>query len=215
MKNKLYQTKVWEGKFGKNYTKRNTFNSYIEWNIAYKKRFGVTKEDLNKSFLSRIPKKIKILELGCNIGNQLGCLYKLGFKNLSGIDIQYHCLLKIKKKFSFINGIQGSIDNLPFEKNSFDLVFTNNVLIHIPPKKLKNVLNEMHRVSSSWILGSEYYSDNYREVNYRGNRNLLWKANFANIFLNKFKDLKVVKHKFLINKNQNNEKDSMYLLKKK
>ena len=215
MKSKLYQTKVWEGKFGDEYTKRNTFNSYSEWNTVYKKRFGITKENLNKIFLNHLSKEIRILEIGCNIGNQLKCLYKIGFKKLSGIDIQHDCLQKIKKNFNSINSIEATVYNLPFKSNSFDLVFTNNVLVHIPPKKLKNVLREMYRVSESWIWGSEYYSKNYKKIIYRGNKNLLWKANFANIFLKRFKDLRLIKHKFLINKLNNEETDSMFLLKKK
>ena len=214
MNNKNYQTKMWGGEFGIKYTRRNTF-SYIKWNKMYKDRFGFTKENINKSFLYNLPKKIKILELGCNIGSQLRCLYKMGYKNLSGIEIQHHCLKKLKKNFNFVNGIQSTIFKLPFNNNSFDLVFTNNVLIHIPPKKIHIVLKEMYRVSKLWIWGSEYYSQNYKEIIYRKNKNLLWKADFAKIFLKNFKNLKLIKHKFLVSKFDNEEIDSMYLLKKK
>ena len=214
MNNKNYQTKMWSGEFGTKYTRRNTF-SYIKWNKMYKDRFGYTKENINKSFLYNLPKKIKILELGCNIGSQLRCLYKMGYKNLNGIEIQHHCLKKLKKNFNFVNGIQSTIFKLPFNNNSFDLVFTNNVLIHIPPKKIHIVLKEMYRVSKLWIWGSEYYSQNYKEIIYRKNKNLLWKADFAKIFLRNFKNLKIVKHKFLVSKFDNKEIDSMYLLKKK
>ena len=183
MNNKNYQTKMWGGEFGIKYTRRNTF-SYIKWNKMYKDRFGFTKENINKSFLYNLPKKIKILELGCNIGSQLRCLYKMGYKNLNGIEIQHHCLKKLKKNFNFVNGIQSTVFKLPFNNNSFDLVFTNNVLIHIPPKKIHIVLKEMYRVSKLWIWGSEYYSQNYKEIIYRKNKNLLWKADFAKICQN-------------------------------
>ena len=214
MNNKNYQTKMWGGEFGIKYTRRNTF-SYIKWNKMYKDRFGITKENINKSFLYNLPKKIKILELGCNIGSQLRCLYKMGYKNLNGIEIQHHCLKKLKKNFNFVNGIQSTVFKLPFNNNSFDLVFTNNVLIHIPPKKIHIVLKEMYRVSKLWIWGSEYYSQNYKEIIYRKNKNLLWKADFAKIFLKNFKNLNIIKHKFLVSKFDNEEIDSMYLLKKK
>ena len=87
MNNKIYQSQVWDGKFGVRYTNRNTF-TYTEWNKMYKDRFGFTKETLNKNFLNKVPKKIKILELGCNIGSQLRCLYKMGYKNLNGVELQ-------------------------------------------------------------------------------------------------------------------------------
>ena len=72
-----------------------------------------------------------------------------------------------KKKKKFINVVNGSADHLPFKNNSFDLVFTNNVLIHISPIEIKNIVNEIYRTSSKWIWGFEYYYKNYEE--YRKN----------------------------------------------
>ena len=43
---------------------------------------------------------------------------------------------------------------------------------------------------------------------------MLWKADFASIFLKTFKNLKLLKQKFLLNKINEKEIDSMYLLKK-
>ena len=209
-----YQKEIWEGKFGQDFTKRNTFKSYKEWNNFYKKRYNLTKEEINKDFLKKIPKKIKILEVGCNIGNQLNCLYKMGFKNLYGIELQKECLKIIKKKNIFIKVVNGSADYLPFKNNSFDLVFTNNVLIHISPKEINNVVDEIYRTTSKWIWGFEYYLENYKEIVYRNKKKLLWKANFSEIFKKKV-GLKVLKEKFFQNVSSKNEIDKMYLLKKK
>ena len=97
MKNNNYQQKVWENDFGKKYTLRST--SYSNWVKVYKERFNLTKEQINSNFLKKIPKSSKILEVGCNIGNQLKCLYKMGYKNLYGVDVQKRCIIEI------INGI--------------------------------------------------------------------------------------------------------------
>ena len=209
-----YQKEIWEGKFGQDFTKRNTFKSYKEWNNFYKKRYNFTKEEINKDFLKKIPKKIKILEVGCNIGNQLNCLYKMGFKNLYGIELQKECLKIIEKKKKFIKVVNGSADYLPFKNNSFDLVFTNNLLIHISPKEINNVVDEIYRTTSKWIWGFEYYSENHKEIVYRNKKKLLWKANFSEIFKKKG-GLKVLKEKFFQNVSSKNEIDKMYLLKKK
>ena len=209
-----YQKEIWEGKFGQDFTKRNTFKSYKEWNNFYKKRYNFTKEEINKDFLKKIPKKIKILEVGCNIGNQLNCLYKMGFKNLYGIELQKECLKIIEKKKKFIKVVNGSADYLPFKNNSFDLVFTNNVLIHISPKEINNVVDEIYRTTSKWIWGFEYYLENHKEIVYRNKKKLLWKANFSEIFKKKG-GLKVLKEKFFQNVSSKNEIDKMYLLKKK
>lgn len=39
----------------------------------------------------------------------------------------------------------------------------------------------------------EYYAKEYTEVTYRGHDNLLWKADFPKLFLNRFKGLKLAK----------------------
>ena len=118
-----------------------------------------------------------------------------------------------KKKKKFINVVNGSADHLPFKNNSFDLVFTNNVLIHISPIEIKNIVNEIYRTSSKWIWGFEYYSKNYEEIVYRNKKKLLWKANFSEIFKKKGR-LKVLKEKLFQNISLKNEIDKMYLLKK-
>ena len=85
MKKESIQEKIWKSDFGREYTKRNTFNSYETWNRSYIKKFGVSKDYINKEFLQKLPKEIKILEIGCNIGYQLNCLKKMGFKDLNAI----------------------------------------------------------------------------------------------------------------------------------
>ena len=211
-----YQEKIWTGNFGKKYSERNNYSSYQKWNNFYFERYGYSKEKINYQFLQNINKDIKILEIGCNLGQQLFCLYKMGFKNLYGIEIQSYCINQIRKnKKNFFNVIQASAYDIPFKKNYFDLVFTNNVLIHFPPKKIRKVLNEAYRVSSKWIWGFEYYSKKYVEILYRNHQNMLWKNDYANLFLRQFNSLKLKKKKLFINLMNNQEIDSMYLLKKK
>ena len=211
-----YQEKIWTGNFGKKYSERNNYSSYQKWNNFYFERYGYSKEKINYQFLQNINKDIKILEIGCNLGQQLFCLYKMGFKNLHGIEIQSYCINQIRKnKKNFFNVIQASAYDIPFKKNYFDLVFTNNVLIHFPPKKIRKVLNEAYRVSSKWIWGFEYYSKKYVEILYRNHQNMLWKNDYANLFLRQFNSLKLKKKKLFINLMNNQEIDSMYLLKKK
>ncbi|MEY8763046.1 hypothetical protein AB8S09_05200 [Clostridium sp. MT-113] len=59
----------------------------------------------------------------------------------------------------------------------------------------------------------EYYSDGYEKVIYRGNDNLLWKADFSKMYLNEFEDLKSLKYKRYKCIDNFNE-DLMFLLKK-
>jgi hypothetical protein len=74
------QIKEWMEDFGKKYTDRSAL-TLDEMNEMYRKKFGISREDLNNLFIAGMNRNIKILEVGSNIGNQLLLLQKMGFKN--------------------------------------------------------------------------------------------------------------------------------------
>ncbi len=208
------QIKIWRGFFGKNYTKRNTYKSIDDYNLSYIDFYGKTKDELNKEILSFLPKNLKILEVGSNVGFQLASLKRFGFSHLYGIEIQRECVDKSKKLWEGIDIIEASGFDIPFKDNFFDLVFTNNVLIHISPNDIDIVLNEMHRVSSKYLYGFEYYSEKYESVEYRNHNDLLWKTDFENLFLKKFPNLKSIFSKKYPCLNFKGNKDKAYILEK-
>ena len=67
---KTKQTDFWEGNFGKEYTDRNTRN-FEEWDVFYKKNWGISKLEMNNQCIASIPKDAKILKVRCNTGMQL------------------------------------------------------------------------------------------------------------------------------------------------
>jgi len=208
------QIAFWQGEFGKNYTKRNIYNNR-QLNSLYKKRYKKTRIEMNELFLSHIDKKIRILEVGCNVGQQLRLLQQQGFSNLYGIEIQWNAVEIAKKKTKNINIIQASAFDIPFKDNYFDLVFTSGVLIHISPKDIEKAIHEIYRVSNTYIWGFEYYSKNkYEEVTYRGNKNTLWKTDFKTLYQNKFPQLKLLKETFYPNVGNEDLVDHMFLLNK-
>lgn len=208
------QTKIWQGKFGKDYTSRNVYKSLEDHNQSYIEFYGKTKDDLNKEILFNLPKNLKILEIGSNVGYQLASLQRFGFANLFGIEIQRECVEVSKKLWKNIDIIQASGFDIPFKDNYFDLVFSNNVLIHISPNDIDTVMSEMYRVSSKYIYGFEYFSENYESVDYRGEKNLLWKTDFENLFLNKFTNLKSIFNKKYSCLNFEGNIDKAYILEK-
>lgn len=209
------QTAFWSGNFGKEYTDRNPQNSE-EWDQFYVNNWGVSRYQMNEEFLSAIDKDSKILEVGCNIGLQLLGLQKMGFKNLYGVELQQYAVEKAKSQTKGINIIQGSGFDIPFKDEYFDLVYTSGVLIHIAPSDLGTIIKEMVRCSKKWIWGFEYYDEQLREVNYRGNEGFLWKADYASIFREQFPALTLKKQKLYpyITEGQQANKDVMYLLEK-
>jgi len=207
------QIKNWSSTFGKEYTDRNP-QTVAVMDELYKKQFGLTRTELNLMFLSDLDRSIKILEVGANVGTQLQGLQAIGFQNLYGIELQSYAVEESKKNTHNINLIQGSAFDIPFRDCYFDLVFTSGVLIHINPHDIDIVLREIYRCTSEYIWGYEYYADQYSEIPYRGSRNLMWKADFAKLYLDKFEDLEMIKEK-RIKYLDNDNLDSMFLMKKK
>jgi len=206
------QTEKWSGEFGREYTLRNP-QSVDEMEALYLKNYGLSRTELNRKFLDGMDRSLRILEVGSNLGNQLVCLQRMGFKSLYGIELQSQAVEMAKLKTKGINIIQGDASDIPFKDGFFDLVFTSGLLIHVSPKNLNGVLTEIHRCTRKYIFGFEYYSDDTKEIPYRGNKELLWKANFARKYLDLFDDLILAKEeciKYLANENI----DAMFLLEK-
>lgn len=212
---KTNQTEFWTGDFGKEYTERNS-HSLEDWNEFYRKNWGYTKIEMNELSLQNIRKDSRILEVGCNTGMQLRGLQKMGFKNLYGIEIQKYAIEKAKEFTKGINIIEGNGLDIPFKDNFFDLVFTNGVLIHISPTYLHTIMGEMYRCTSKYIWGWEYYAPTTQEINYRGNKGVLWKADYAALFLKKFPNLKLISYQDYpyITDSEKGNVDRMYLLSK-
>jgi len=98
-----------------------------------------------------------VLDAGCGDGNNLLGLQKVS-KNL-GIDIQLYALdyntlrvKRVKEEGGFNNVYCASLLQLPFPKQTFDLVICNQVLEHIPDYML--ALHELYRVTkkNSYLL---------------------------------------------------------------
>ena len=212
MNDVTFQLKKWTGDFGRKYTKRNTY-SIRDLDEFYNNIYGVTRTALNRSFLTGMSKSSRILEVGCNVGNQLLCLQKAGFRNLYAIEPQADAVKCAQNRVFGATVITGNAFDIPFKDKYFDLVYTSGVLIHINPRHIKKALQEIYRCSNAYIWGFEYYAEKYEEISYRGYSKLLWKTNFPRLFTSMFPDLKVQKIK-LLKYSENDNVDVMYLLRK-
>ncbi|MDO8553028.1 MAG: methyltransferase domain-containing protein [bacterium] len=188
------QISHWAGEEGNSYVERNP-HSTAEMDELYVADCGVSRTEMNLDFLGAIGKDIPILEVGANVGTQLQFLHTQGFSKVLGVDVNRRAITDAKHLYPDVDVIEASGFDLPFKDGSFELVYTSGVLIHISPNDIQKIMNEMHRVSSRYIWGFEYYAPEYTEVRYRGKKDLLWKTDFANLFLAKFPDLRLVKEK--------------------
>lgn len=206
------QLEKWTGEFGRKYVGRNIF-SPSQLDAVYRKMYGVTATELALQFLGKFDRNIKVLEVGSNIGNQLALLQKVGFKKLYGIEINRYAVEKARKRLKNIDIICGSAFDIPFKDGFFDLVFTAGVLIHISPRNIKKALGEIYRVTSRYIMGKEYFAEEYTPISYRGYKEMMWKGNFLGMYKNMFPLCKEIKQRALkYRKNEN--VDSIFLLRK-
>ncbi len=207
------QSNFWMGEFGDSYSDRSSQD--IEgMELTYRQAYGATRLSMNKAFVDKLPRSISILEVGANVGQQLEMLRLMGFTNLVGVEINDHAILQSHALFPHINIIKASAFDLPFRDRYFDMVFTSGVLIHIAPKDVKKAMDEIYRTSRSLIWGFEYYDTKHTMIPYRDRRNVMWKSDFAGMYLERFKDLKLVQQKMFPYVDDLTKKDAMFLLKK-
>ncbi len=209
---KTTQLQEWEGDFGREYTDRNSLTPQ-QVDELWRKNYGVTRTEVNRTFLQSIPTNARILEVGCNIANQLLLLQQLGYSNLHGIEVQGYALDIARSRVRGINLVQSSAFEIPYKDGYFDLVFTAGVLIHISPADLPVAMAEIHRCSRAFIMGAEYYAAQATEVTYRNHNALLWKMDYAQEYLSRFPDLQLVQEQRLPYLESQNV-DSVFLLRK-
>jgi len=207
------QMQIWAGEFGKKYTDRNlaSLKELYSQNIEL---HGRTNLAIYQEALKNVDKDARVLEIGCNIGNQLMCLQDAGFKNLYGIELQWYAVDKSKYFTKKIHIIQGSAFDIPCRDSYFDLVYTYGVLIHISPKDLPKVLSEAHRCSKKYIMGFEYHDQELKQLKYRGNNNLMWKTDYSEAYQNHHPDLKEVFGKEYPQFSEPSNVDRIFLLAK-
>jgi pseudaminic acid biosynthesis-associated methylase len=209
---KTSQISVWTETFGKAYTDRNSL-SPRDLDAMYERNYGVGRRKLNERFLASISCDSRILEVGCNLANQLALLDEMGYSHLHGVEIQHYALQQAQARLPGVRLVEASAFELPYPDGYFDMIFTSGVLIHIAPGDLRKAIAEIHRCARSYIWGFEYYAAEVTQVRYRGYDDLLWKMDYAELYLEQFADLELVRAEHLAYKADSNV-DCMFMLRK-
>ena len=127
--------------------------------------------------ISAYASQAKILEIGCNVGRNLNCLYNSGYQNLTGIEISKNAIEELAKQFPQLiencNIINGSIEDqiINFNSNGFDIVFTMAVLVHVHPES-EWIFKEMVNITGKYLIVIEdevrttwrHFSRKYKEI---------------------------------------------------
>ena len=204
---KQYQSEqeaFWAGNFGDEYTDRSNTTELL-----------LSREKLLSRALISSGYFESVIEFGANVGMNL-----VAIKNLfpevaaAAIEINSSAILKLKT-IKGIKVIHGSILE-SFEAESYDLAMIIGVLIHIDPKYLPVVYENIYKSTRRYILIGEYYSRQPEEVLYRGHKNKLFKRDFAGEMLDQYLDLRLVDYGFFYHKDQSTYLDDItwFLLEK-
>lgn len=85
-------------------------------------------------------KNANILEAGCGLGRVVKYLHNKGFVNVNGIELDFNSVNFLNNYYPELNVVHGDILNLPYGKNSFDIVLSYGVIEHFwngPEQPLK------------------------------------------------------------------------------
>lgn len=131
----------------------------IYGDILYKRAIGELEEMESAKSLSRVLKELyrpgmKVLDAGCGAGHYLRSLRARVDQQIdyAGADATEYYIQKAKEAFPENATFKISdITDLSFADNTFDIVMSNNVLLHLPPPPRK-AISELLRVSKKYVL---------------------------------------------------------------
>ena len=193
----------WKGEFGDQYIERTKLDTIASNTAFFSEIIGKTSSISN------------VLEFGCNVGNNLKAINSLiPHANLCGVEINAKAA-KILRRDNKINVEECSILDYNIE-SKFDLVLIKTVLIHIDPNELNSVYKKMYDCANKYIIIAEYYNPTPVTVTYRGNKERLYKRDFAGEFLQMYPDVPLVDYGFKYHKDSTFPQDdiSWFLLEK-
>ena len=115
-------------------------------------------EVLFADLLPYLDNKTSLIEVGCNAGVNLKYLFDRGYRNLAGLEINRYAVENVLQKeypalyekcTFFIGNAYKEIRKIP--DASFDVVFSNGVLMHISPAE-RSLFRDMVRISKKYIV---------------------------------------------------------------
>ena len=199
------QENFWAGEFGNEYIQRNMSKKLLASNI---------------NFFSKALNNISVIEncieFGANIGMNLKALNYL-YPELDNfaIEINKKAIIDLEKVIPKKNIFNQSILNFKPD-TKWDLVLIKGVLIHINPNQLDIVYDKLFESTSKYLLVCEYYNPTPISLDYRGNKDKLFKRDFAGEILKKFGDFDLLDYGFSYHKDNNFPQDDLtwFLLRK-
>jgi ubiquinone/menaquinone biosynthesis C-methylase UbiE len=137
------------------FLKKEIAENYDEYyQTDFGKEVDIIEKNIINSFLSKIPIKSNVLELGCGTGHWTKFFNKKGFNNIIAVDISNEMLKIAKKKNIDAIFLQEDSLNLTFKNNFFDTVISITMLefVENQDKSIKEITRVL-KPNGNLILG--------------------------------------------------------------
>lgn len=167
------QETFWSGDFGNQYIERNRFD--------YTSRIPYWRD-----MLALMDPLEYVCEVGCNIGSNLKALRDVAPETtmIRGIDVNQAAIDEVQMQ-GFMARVLPAVEVGNSYPESFDLIFTAGVLIHIPEDQIGAVMDQIIRASRRYVLAIEYAAPESEEIPYRGHTERLWRRPFGQMYADK------------------------------
>lgn len=204
-KYKTEQEEFWAGDFCTGYIQRNQGDLLLASNL----NFFVKALHATRGIKS-------CLEFGANIGMNLKALNLLhpGI-DAHGIEINAEAARQLGEVIAPDKIYNTSI--LDFQPmRMWDLVLIKGVLIHISPEVLCQVYDKLVASTGCYLLAAEYYNPAPVAIPYRGNKDRLFKRDFAGEIMERHPQMRLVDYGFAYRRDPNFPLDDItwFLLEK-
>lgn len=106
------------------------------------------RRDRLPAWIESIPKDARILDAGCAQGDLLAALSRVGYTNLTGVDISAQLLATARNKVPVdVRLIEMDVRRFFAEcaESAFDVIFFHDVLEHLPREDTIGILRAFHR----------------------------------------------------------------------
>lgn len=168
------------------------------------------------TILSKTQNVSSMIEFGANRGLNLIAINNiLPTLLIDAVEINELAVQELKKL-----GLGNVYNNSIFDFNpniQYDFVLSKGVLIHLDPHSLSKAYMKLYNSSKKYICLVEYYNPIPVEVEYRGNKNKLFKRDFAGELLDQYPNLSLLDYGFFYHRDNNFAQDDVtwFLLEKK
>ena len=179
------QEQLWAGEFGTDYIKRNRGERALASNLALLSRALRSAQEVSSC-----------IEFGANIGLNLRAMQLLlpGIE-AHAIEINHEATRELAHVIPQSRIHHTSI--LDFEpQQTWDLVLTKGVLIHMNPACLPQVYDKLVAACRRYLLVAEYYNPSPVTVSYRGHEGQLFKRDFAGEIMERHEKVRLLDYGF-------------------